>query len=202
MKNKVSPKYYKMAYDHQRGGASVEYLSDQQYCWDLSIGKKLGDVWPDDMSLKMTPERPKDVKLLDYISSPEDVLLFSPKCRDYFRNQALKEIEFLPVTILDHKGRVASKEYTILNYLRTVDCVDQNESDFTWNNLKEPSMNMEKMVFNPNALGADDRMIRVKFVPGYVFFREDLMRSILQQGFSGVGFSRTLFGDPNVYRAE
>jgi hypothetical protein len=189
-----------MSYAHQNGGASVEYMSDQEHVWDLSIGKKLAKVWPDDVSFKMSPKHPKDVTLLDHISNLENVLLISPKFRDVLRSQGLKELEFLPVKILDHKGRVASKEYSILNCLRVVDCVDQKKSDFSWDELDEPSMDIDKMVLNPNALGEDDRIIRAKYVPAQMFFREDLTQSILGQGFSGVAFSREIFGDSTVYR--
>ena len=152
------------------------------------------------MSFKMSADHKKDVALLDHISNTEGVLLLSPKFCEYLRSQDLKDVEFLPVKILDHKGRVGSKDYSILNCNRVVDCVDQKKSKFSWDELDEPSMNVSKLVFNPNALGEADLVIRAKFVPGDIFFREDLMKSILAQGFSGVAFSRMIFGDSTVYR--
>ena len=128
MKEKTGSKYYEMSYVHQKGAAAVEYMSNQEHCWDLSIGKKLAKVWPDDMSFKMSKEHPKDVALIDNVSNPENVLLISPKVHDYLQSQGMRDIEFLPVRILDHKGRVASKDYKILNCVRVVDCVDQKKA--------------------------------------------------------------------------
>ena len=202
MKKNTDQKYFEMSYVHRKGGAAVEFMSNQEHCWDISIGRKLAKVWPTDMSFRMDPERPKDVTLLDSISNLEKVLLASPKLREFLRAQSLPEAEFLPVTILDHKGRVASKDYSIVNCLRVVDCVDQQRSVFRWDGLDEPSMIVSVMALSAATLGDADTMIRPKFVPGRVLYREDLMRAILQQRFSGVAFSREVFGDPEVYLAE
>src|SRR5439155_15397562 len=102
---------------------------------------------------RMNPLRKKDVALLDSISNHEGVQLMSPKLRDFLRGQDVPETEFLPVAILDHKGRVASKDFSILNCLRVVDCVDQEKSDFRWNGLDPPQMVVSEMVLNPDSLG-------------------------------------------------
>ena len=109
-KTRISQRYFEIAPKHVPGAASVKKLSNQEHSWDLSIGKKLADVWPDDMSFTMNPEKPKDIKLLDYISNHQGVLLLSPLFRDFLGAQDRQGLEFLPVTIRDHKKRVASKE--------------------------------------------------------------------------------------------
>ena len=165
----------------------------------MSIGKKLADVWPDDMSVRMDPEKPKDVKLLDYISNYEKVVLVSPKLRDFLRAQELRDVEYLPVAILDHKKRIASRDYSIVNSVRVIDAVNQEKSDFRWDGLENPSMVVTKIVLNDESLGDEDKLIRLRFVPGKILFREDLMRAIEAATFSGVAFTRRAFGDFEVY---
>ena len=60
-------------------------------------------------------------------------------------------------------------------------------------------MVVSEMVLNADSIGEADKMIRPKFVPGKTLFREDLMQAIEAQAFSGVAFSRELFGDNQVY---
>jgi hypothetical protein len=193
-------KYFEIAYEDVKGACAVEHLSERESVWDLSIGQSQAAAWPKKVSFRMSADHPKDVALIDYISNRESSLLVSPRFRDFFQEQQLPELEFLPVAILDHKGRVASDQYSIVNCLRIVDCVDQQNSAFRWDGLDPPSMVARKVALNPESLGEDDRMIRPKFVPGKILLSEDLVQAINAGNFSGVAFTRKLFGDNQVYR--
>ena len=188
-----------MTYRKAKGGCSVTYLSNREFGWPISIGQSVAKSWPNDITVSMNPERPENVALVDYISNLEDVLLASPKFCDFFRSQKLPDLEFLKVTVLDHKGRVASDHYSIVQCCRVVDCIDQKESDFEWDGLDDPSMEVRTMVLNDDALGPNDRMIRPRYVPGVILYRKDLVDAINKQAFSGVGFRRSLFGDDEKY---
>ena len=159
----------------------------------------VADEWPADMSFRMNPENPTNVALVDSVSNHESMLLASPRLRDFLRDQALPDLEFLKVAILDHKGRVAADDYSVINCCRVVDCVDQKNSQFEWDGLDNPSMEMERMALDPAALGEDDRMIRPRYVPGLVLYRMDLVEAIRAAKFTGVGFRRTVFGDDEKY---
>jgi hypothetical protein len=196
----TAPEYFEVVYKTYKGGCFATYLSNRELAWPLKTGKSVAAAWPADMTFSMDPEQPKNVTLIDYIDNLEGFLLASPRLTTFLRDQRLMEVEFLPVIILDHKKRVASKDYTIVNCYHVVDCVDQNGSDFKWDGLENPSMVVERMALIPEALAEDDRLIRPKFVPGKVLFRADLREALKDQQFTGLGFSRELFGDFNVYR--
>lgn len=196
----AAPIYFETATEAVRGGCSATYLSDRTFVWGLATGIPLAGVWPDDMTVSMNPERPKDVALLDSIDNLEGRLLASPRLAGFLKEQALPDVEYLPVAVLDHKGRVASSDFCIVHCCRVVDCVDQQASDFTWDGLERPSMVVSTMVLDPKALTDDMRLIRPKYVPGKVLFRADLMQALNQQKFTGLGFTREVFGDFKVYR--
>jgi hypothetical protein len=193
-------KYYQLAYADVKGACAVEYLSDRELGWELTIGQSVAARWPPGMSFRMSDDHRKDVALIDNVSNLEDVLLVSPRIRDFLLLQKLPELEFLSVSILDHKGRVASRDYTIAHCCRVVDCVDQDKSDFDWDGLANPSMITREIVLKDELLGEADRMFRPKFVPGVVLFKENLMQAVQAQQFAGVAFVRELFGDYTVYR--
>ena len=187
--------YCELAHDRVKGACSVTYISTQDLKWDISCGKSVEAAWPADVSLRMNPERPKDVALVDYVSNLEGLLLASPRLQAFFRTQSIPDLEMLKVTILDHKGRVAADDYAVVHCTRVRDCVDQDKSTFKWDGLDDPSMSMEELVLAQNALGPDDRMIRPRFVPGHTLYRMDLVDALKAQRFTGVGFSREIFGD-------
>ena len=138
MDESTLPKYFEIRYADVKGACTVDYLSDRESVWSLSIGESVQQAWPDDMSFRMSPERPKDVALVDHIDNNESALLVSPRFSDFLRAQDLPDLEFLPVRMLDHKGRIASSDYRVVNCLRVVDCVDQQKSDFRWDGLRRP----------------------------------------------------------------
>jgi hypothetical protein len=191
--------YCELAYKRVKGGCSVTYFSNQAFSWDLSIGKRVQQQWPDDVSFSMHPERRKDVALTDYISNAENALLASPRLQDFFRAQNVPDLEFLRVTIYDHKQRVAASDYAVVHCCRVVDCVDQGGSEFEWDGLDNPSMMVRKMVLDQGAIGPDDRVIRPRYVPGLTLYRKDVVDAINAQAFSGVGFLRMIFGDSKRY---
>jgi len=201
----VSPKsapldYFEVAYEAYKGGCSVTHLSNRELAWPLKTGNSVAATWPNDMKFGMNPERPKDVALTDYIPNLEGLLLASPRLTAFLTEQRFPEVEFLPVAILDHKKRVVAKDYTIVNCYHVVDCVDQKTSDFKWDGLENPSMVVKKMALKADALADNDNLICPKFVPGKVLYRADLRDSLNTQNFTGLAFTRKLFGDFKVYR--
>jgi hypothetical protein len=189
----MAAEYLELFYQHRKGSCSTTFLSNRDFAWSLSTGQSVAESWPADMSLSMNPERAKDVALSDYIHNLEGLLVASPRMVDFFTEQNLPNLEFLPVSILDHKGRVASDAYKIIHCCNVVDCVDQDQSDFQWDGLSEPSMVVERVVIKEDALDGDARMITPKFVPGKVFYRVDFAEAIDAEGFSCVTFLSDLF---------
>jgi hypothetical protein len=191
--------YCQMTYRPVKGACSVTFISNQKFCWAISVGQPVAAEWPEDVVFRMNPESPTNIALVDHISNHEGMLLASPRLRDFLRDQALPDLEFLKVAIIDHKGRVAADDYSVVNCCRVVDCVDQKSSEFKWDGLDNPSMEMERMVLDPATVGADDRMIRPRYVPALVLYRMDLVEAIRDRKFTGVGFRRTVFGDDERY---
>lgn len=196
----VEPIFFEPTTESVRGACAMLYFSDRQFVWSLATGESVAASWPADITLSMNPERPKDVALTDSIDNLEGRLVASPRLVAFLQEQQLPDIEYLPVTLLDHKGRVASSDYKVVHCCRVVDCVDQAKSTFTWDGLENPSMVVSTLALDPRALTEDMRLIRPKFVPGKVLFRADLMQAINQQKFTGLAFTRQLFGDFKVYR--
>src|SRR5262245_39086187 len=166
----------------------------------MKTGQSVAVTWPKDMKFAMNPERPKDVALTDYMPNSEGFVLASPRLATFLRDQKFPDVEFLPVTILDHKKRVASKDYTIFHSYHVVDCVDQKASDFKWDGLENPSMVVKKLVLKQDVLGEGERIVRPKFTTNKVLYRSDLREALDKEKFTGLGFSRELFGDFKVYR--
>jgi hypothetical protein len=75
----------------------------------------------------MDPSFPKDIDLADSLDGTTFVIV-SDAVRSFLDSAAVPQIETLPIKIIDHKGRVASDAYYILNPLAAVDCIDEDAS--------------------------------------------------------------------------
>src|SRR4051812_33364529 len=92
--------------------------------------------FPANAQLRMSKDFKKDTGLIDDVRAGGHVKVCSPRLVDFLRKQKLKNVEFLPVTILDHKGKVASKEYSIVNPFGLQDALDLEKSKPEYNAIR------------------------------------------------------------------
>ena len=93
-----------------------------------------------------------------------------------------------------------------LGFALSMDHVEKLSLDFAklktmgFKHLKVRADILTKGMSNAQAaVGAEDRMIRPRYVPGIILYRMDLVQAINEAKFSGVGFRRSLFGDDEKY---
>lgn len=99
-----------------------------QYSHYLGYGTAAASKYPEDAKLYMEKKYP-GVRLTSFIGNTSGMLLVSPELRQMIEKHCAPEmVEYLPVTIVDHKKRPYSSDYTIVNPLGTYDCVDKAAS--------------------------------------------------------------------------
>ena len=59
MDHSMLQKYFEISYEDVKGACAVEFLSNREWAWDVSIGQSVAKAWPTDMSFQMSPEYPK-----------------------------------------------------------------------------------------------------------------------------------------------
>ncbi len=173
-----------------RGGfatmLAVENVRDD---FRLKRAIALAEDWPSDAAFRMDPSHPRDVKLADAIHSRggSGVPLVSPRLREAILALQPPDVELLPVTIYDHKGGVASKDYAIVNPTRLVDCIDQGASHIVWNPI-DPTLiaDVVGLVLDPARIDADAVLFRPTHLPTRVLLRGDLADALKAGGFTGL----------------
>jgi hypothetical protein len=164
----------------------LEGFNDQ---WLLLKGVSLDDKWPDNVSFRMSPQYPKDINLSDNLFGGS-YRVVSGRLKEVLLPLAGKSnIEFLPVSILNHKKRVASKDYFVLNPLDTIDCIDQEESGVVWNAI-DPSVisNCEKFVLKEDAIPDESVMFRPRFWGKTILVRREIADKLAAAGLTGLSF--------------
>lgn len=100
--------------------------------WRVHRGEPLAPIYPKDAKLFMSREY-KGMKLCSLIGNERSMLLVSSEFKDLIEKHCKgSEIEILPFTLYDHRKRVHSKDYFLINPIGTFDCLDFKESDIAW----------------------------------------------------------------------
>lgn len=158
----------------------------------IAYGQSVAEQFPEDTFYKMSNEFPKDIQLADAIDNYDSYLLVSPRLGAFIKNEVNGDIEFLPTKILNHKGRVASDEYLIVNVLDIHDAIDLDQSEVKWNRIDPDKITkFRKLVLKEDRIPLECQMLRLKHFPNRVLVQRDLAEAIQDQGFTGVSFVET-----------
>ena len=180
-------KYFLWNAQPPRGGCVVHEVRNFDELLDLQEGPgSIADGYPDDVEIVMDPDHRKDVKLYDHLYNVHRLIVASPKLTSFLKGLKLAGVEFLPISIIDHKGKVASPEYAVVNPCNVYDCIDRDATDIDWNPI-DPDLiaSVSQLTFDESKIDPTVPMFRVKHMAHYVFVREDVAKAILAQDFSG-----------------
>jgi len=155
----------------------------------LMEGVELLNQWPENVSCRMDNEYPKDIQLTDNLFGG-DYPVISSRLKDQIAALAgASKIEFLPVSILNHTGRVASKDYFILNPLGTVDCSDIDKSGVVWNAINATHISrVKQLVLKKDAVPAEAGIVRPTHLAEAILLRRSLSDRLSSDGFTGLFF--------------
>lgn len=175
--------------DSQSNYCVLGYLEGFPDDYKLMKGDSVASEWPSDVRLRMDPDFKKQVKLSDNLLNPVNLLIASKGLCDFFRKQELPNIEYLAVTILNHKKKVASKEYSIANLVTTQDCIDTDKSEVTWNDINPHYIStMKRLVFDERKIDKNARLFRAEHLKTLIFVRADLAEAVTAGGFTNIKF--------------
>ncbi len=159
--------------------------------FQLSEGVSRADGFPPDAAFRFNPSYPRDVKLADAVHSRGGggVPLVSPALRALIEGADPPDVEYLPVTIYDHKGHVASDAYVIVNSFHVVDCLDHDAMEIVWNSLDPMTIaSCDGVVLDTSKIDGAPPLFRPKNLENRVLVRRDVAEAIEDAGLTGVFF--------------
>jgi hypothetical protein len=144
--------------------------------------------WPSDASAKMSDRFPKDIALADSLSGASFIVI-SGKVKAFLLEAGAKDVEYLPIKIINHKDRVASDDYFILNPLEVIDCIDQAASGARADSLDAGMIDgCKQLVIRETEVPADRIVFRTKFWSGRILIRRRVADAMIAAGLTGLQF--------------
>jgi len=152
----------------------------------LRQGLRLGALYPTNANMQMDP-RTKGLKLSSLLGTVTSFLIVHDDMKNVIEQSCDSEIEYLPVSIVNHKNRVASQEYWIVNPIGTSDCVDRATSDIDYLST-DPNqvVGVTRLCFSAAKLAGAPHLFRVPEQPEEYFISSTLGRALAEREFSNV----------------
>jgi hypothetical protein len=159
------------------------------YC--MSFGERVGDRFPKDAQIYLQPEKPGK-KLSSFVGNTESYLIVNSEMKDAIM-QTCKEsdnlIETLSFTLYDHKKRVLSKDYWIVNPVGTFDCLNRKASKIKYmedDDSQSEIVSVKKYVLDPKKLENTPDLFRVPESPSQYLFSERLVKKFQEKKFTNI----------------
>jgi hypothetical protein len=164
--------------------AQLVNVDDQ---FELPKGIRRAAAFPSEAAFTMDPDFPNDTLLTDNLVNTDRLVVVSPKLKAFLESQRLAKVEYLPVTILNHKGRPASRDYFIVHPVDLAACVDTERSDVEWSVIDPTSIDSAtRLVIDETALDPEVALFRPRPFYDVVLVRRPLAEAIDAQRFSGI----------------
>jgi hypothetical protein len=155
----------------------------------LFHGISLTKSFPTDAAFHMDPDFPKNLLLTDNMLNSDSAMVVSAELADALRAQKVSKLEYLPVAIIDHKGKVASKNYSILNPLDLVDCIDREKSEFRPSRILPGEIDkFDKLVLDEARIPEDRPLFRMKGFNDIALASRALVDVLTKGNFTGLGW--------------
>jgi hypothetical protein len=153
--------------------------------WDLDNGVSLKGRITEATTLSMDPEQ-GDL-LLDFIPNSDQALIASERARALLESEGLQgeQVEYLPFTLVDKRGKPTRQRFFFINLLRKIDCMDAEASEFT------PAagggiLDIDKLHLRQERIPEDARLFRLGEFPRLHVIRADLLQRIQDVGLTGL----------------
>jgi hypothetical protein len=157
--------------------------------YELAQGVPRAKGFPADACFHMDPKFKKYVALADTLKNPNEIVVVSKALKEFIEQRKPRDVEYLRVSIINHKKKVASDEYFIVNPLRVVDCIDKEKSRITWNSIDSEKISAcDKLALKPKSLDGESLLFRLKHFEHAVMVDRKLAQAITDEGFTGVIF--------------
>jgi len=166
--------------------ARFGYIQNYDKSFKLSAGIELSSSFPPDAAYRMHDDFPDNIALSDVLYNPDSQIVISEKVRSFLDTAGVQHIEYLPVKVLNHKGREVKERYFIANMLPLVDCVDLEKTQHE-ENLLDPDelINIRNLTVHEDKIPADFQLFRLKAISGAMLIHRALAQKLKAAGFRG-----------------
>lgn len=168
---------------------SLDPLEGVDRDWELFEGVSRAKGFPAEAIFRMSARHKKNTSLTDNLINLTNLIVVSSKLKDFLQSKTLKNVEYLPVSIVNHKAKVVSREYFIVNPIIPQDCLDVKASGASYSDINPTDIDMvENLVIKPARIDPGVSLFKIKGYGRPTLIRRQLVQEIQRAAFRGVFF--------------
>lgn len=152
----------------------------------MAKGFRMGADYPPDARVSMSRDKP-GLRLASVIGNTNGFFLVDRALRDLLGSARLGDVEFLPLSILDHKGRIASRDYFVVNPIGGFDCLDRQASEIEWHG--DQVVEVTRYVFAKAKVATAPDLFRIRETPRVQVMSAALAERCLAAGATNLSLS-------------
>ena len=153
----------------------------------LLAGTPLQETFPADARFSMNPDLPNNMLTPDSVQNTNMVIVASERLAGFFREQKVPYVEYLPVTIFDHKGKPIDGEFQIIHPVEPVDGLDLTDCEVEYSFiLPDQIESLRPLKLKEDDIPEDRVFFRCRGFADRIFVRRSLAEAITQAGFTGI----------------
>lgn len=170
--------------------AHFKHLENYRHRFKLREGMPLADEFPSDAAYRMNDDYPDALELHAFLHNLDSQLVVNEAARDFLDAHGVQDVEYLPVRVINHKGRTVPTAYFVVNLLRHVDCIDQEQTQFVWDSLDDELMDqVANLTIDEARIDPEARLFRLQHLTSVIVIRRDLAAQLREAGFRGFALS-------------
>lgn len=209
-------KFFTISYDRDPGYCAVNQTPREMKLSHFSYsGRRLGKRHDPRLQFTMSRHAPGRV-VPDLIRQLIGQFLVSARAAEVLKSVVNVKTEYLPVSLLDHKGRMAASDLVLVNVLGFYDCVDRLKTkgvpsvdlDACEQQTKKKKLlprhqtqvpdlaeneyiEINRLVLHPRRTPKDANLFRLGSLITTLIFREDVVAALKKSGMTGATFIPT-----------
>src|SRR5689334_606182 len=135
------------------GACYLKEMLGFDYDNKLVNGTSLEAAWPENVRFLMDPDSPTDNVTLDSIAGLRRIIIASERLTDFLRKRHVACVEYLPVTVMNHKRRAIKERYFLVNLLEPQDCLVIDQCGAEWSSVAKTNIrNIKRLVIDPSRI--------------------------------------------------
>ncbi len=157
--------------------------------WELYQGVARAAGFHPGAVFRMSNDYRRNVGLPDNLMNCAGLIVIHRRLRAFLEAKGLRRVEYLPVTIINHKRRVASTDYVILHAVVPQGALDLQRSGVTYSAIIPTDIaGVDELVLDPQRIEPGVHLFRLESFGFPLIVERSLSQEILQAGFTGVTF--------------
>jgi len=152
----------------------------------LVKGRAVGSDYPADAEIHMSPGE-EGIKVGGLIGSTKSFLIVRRDVKEVIEAACEgAEVEYLPFRLIDHKGRIHSSDYFIINPIGSWNCLDPEASAITYFEDTDKVLRIDRMVIDSALAEPAPMLFRLKQAPTKYVVKQELADRLREKAFENL----------------